>query len=99
MRLQIDVTVLRGAIAEARHRMQAVACDAAGECVATTDDAGAVTSFRSAARPFQLLPLVERGHAERWRLSDWRRSVVKNHAGLEVGRLEPSVRVLAPTVS
>ena len=70
MRLEIDVVVWRGAIAESRHRMQAAACDAAGRCVAETAGARVSTTFRSAAKPFQLLPLVERGYAERFGLSD-----------------------------
>ena len=70
MRLDIDVRLWRGAIPESRHRIQAVAVRADGRTELETDQSGLVTSFRSAAKPFQALPLVERGHAERWRLSD-----------------------------
>jgi L-asparaginase II len=70
MRLQIDVVVWRGPIPESRHRIQAVACDADGQLEAATDQPQILTTFRSAAKPFQLLPLVERGHADRWRFSD-----------------------------
>ena len=70
MRLQIEVVVRRGTIAESRHHMQAAACDAAGRCVAETALPRMSTTFRSAAKPFQLLPLVERGHADRFGLSD-----------------------------
>jgi L-asparaginase II len=70
MRLQIDVIVWRGGIRESRHRVWAAVVDPDGRLVAGTGQADAVTTFRSAAKPFQLLPLVERGHAERWGLSD-----------------------------
>jgi len=64
MRLHAEVLVLRGAIAESRHRVQCAVVDGRGGLLAGTDHAAAVTSFRSAAKPFQLLPLVERGHAD-----------------------------------
>lgn len=70
MKLQIEVVVRRGAIAESRHLIQAAVCDPAGREVAGTAGSGRSTTFRSAAKPFQLLPLVERGFADRWRLSD-----------------------------
>ena len=70
MRLQIDVIVRRGAIAESHHSFRAAVCDTAGRSVAGTDGSGTVTTFRSAAKPFQLLPLIERGHADRLGLSD-----------------------------
>jgi L-asparaginase II len=94
MRLEIEVVVRRGAIAESRHRIQAAVCDAAGRCVAATVEPGA-TTFRSAAKPFQLLPLVERGYAERWRLSDEELAIMAGshtgsayHVGLVRGILE-----------
>jgi L-asparaginase II len=65
MRLQAEVIVLRGDIAESRHQVQSVAVDRAGTIAAATRDPDRVTSFRSAAKPFQLLPFVERGHADR----------------------------------
>lgn len=82
MRLEIDVMVWRGAIPESRHRIQAVAVSADGQVVFETPDAGLVTSFRSAAKPFQALPLVERGHAERWRWTDEELAVMcASHTG------------------
>ena len=70
MRLQIEVVVRRGAIAESRHSFQAAVCDRAGRSVAGTAFAAHATTLRSAAKPFQLLPLVERGHADRLGLSE-----------------------------
>jgi L-asparaginase II len=68
MRVQIEVVVWRGDIAESRHRVHAVAADSQGR--ALLDGGDLVTTYRSAAKPFQALPLVERGHAERWQVSD-----------------------------
>lgn len=62
--MHLEVQVWRGDIAESRHRIQAVACDATGRIVFATERPGTVTTMRSAAKPFQLLPLVERGHAD-----------------------------------
>ena len=64
MRLQAEVHVLRGDIAESRHRVQCIMVDAAGGVRASTAHTERVTSFRSAAKPFQLLPFIERGHAD-----------------------------------
>jgi len=64
MPLQAEVVVLRGDIAESRHRVQCVLADGSGGVRAATARPGIVTSFRSAAKPFQLLPFVERGHAD-----------------------------------
>src|SRR5436853_437062 len=67
MRLQIEVVVRRGAIAESRHHIQAVACDAAGRALAATDGAGHVTTFRSAAK-------LGLARAEGWTLEGYERA-------------------------
>lgn len=82
MRLEIDVLVWRGAIPESRHRIQAVAVSADGRVAFETAQTGLITSFRSAAKPFQALPLVERGHAKRWLWSDEELAVMcASHTG------------------
>jgi L-asparaginase II len=82
MRLQIDVLVWRGAIPESRHRVQAAVSDPAGRLEAGTEQADVFTTFRSATKPFQLLPLVERGHADRWRWSDEQLAIMSaSHTG------------------
>ena len=70
MQLTLAVHVVRGTIRESCHRLEAAACDAHGRLVAGTEDSRRVTTFRSSAKPFQLLPLVERGHADRWNFRD-----------------------------
>jgi L-asparaginase II len=82
MRLTLEVIVWRGSIAESRHRVLVAVCDQHGNLVAGSDEAGRVTTFRSAAKPFQLLPLVERGHAERFRFSEEELAVMAaSHTG------------------
>ena len=63
-RVHAEVLVVRGAIAESRHRVQCAVVDDSGRLLAATEAPAGVTSFRSSAKPFQLLPFVERGHAE-----------------------------------
>jgi L-asparaginase II len=87
MRLQLDVIVRRGEIPESRHRVQAAAVDASGRAVLETDDAALVTTFRSAAKPFQALPLIERGHGDRWRITDEELAVMcASHTGSDYHR-------------
>jgi L-asparaginase II len=69
VRLRIEVEVWRGSIPETRHRIQVAVVDASGALVTATAEPDLVTSFRSSAKPFQLLPLVEGGHTERWGFS------------------------------
>ncbi|HEY6195939.1 MAG TPA: asparaginase [Candidatus Eisenbacteria bacterium] len=64
MRVQAEVVVFRGDIAESHHRVECVAADPTGALRAASAHPERVTSFRSAAKPFQLLPFVERGHAD-----------------------------------
>ena len=62
--MALEVQLWRGAIPESRHRLQAAVCDSAGHVVFATESPHLVTTLRSAAKPFQLLSLVERGHAD-----------------------------------
>jgi len=66
IRLDIQVLVWRGSIPESRHRVQAVCAEPTGRMRAATAEPRLMTAFRSAAKPFQMLPLVERGHADRF---------------------------------
>jgi len=81
-RLHAEVLVFRGAIAESRHRVQCAVADDAGRLQAATDAPAGVTSFRSSAKPFQLLPLVERGHADRLGCSEAELAIMAaSHSG------------------
>src|SRR5262245_17790202 len=70
MTLSLEVQAWRGSILESRHRVEAAVSDVEGRLHAGTHDPHLVSSFRSSAKPFQLLALVERGHADRFGFSD-----------------------------
>jgi L-asparaginase II len=82
MRVHVEVTVRRGPVVESRHALRFAACDPAGRLVASSPDPDRVTMFRSSAKPFQLLPLVERGYADRWGFGDEELAVMAaSHTG------------------
>jgi len=82
VQVSVEVQAWRGSIAESRHRLEFAAIDAEGRLHAGSGDARRVTSFRSSAKPFQLLALVERGHAERFGFSDEELAVMAaSHTG------------------
>ncbi len=95
MSVQLEVHARRGEIVESRHRVEFACVRADGQAAEQTADPGFVTTFRSSAKPFQLLPLVERGHAERWGFTDEELAVMSAshtgsayHLGLVEGILE-----------
>ncbi len=55
----------RGSTLESRHRVHVAVVDASGKLVAQAGDSAYRTFWRSAAKPFQALPLVEDGVVER----------------------------------
>jgi L-asparaginase II len=54
----------RGGIVESIHHGVVVAVDAYGEAVAATGDVERVVFFRSSAKPFQAIPVIESGAAD-----------------------------------
>lgn len=54
-----SVEVVRGGVVESRHTVSVVVADGRGDSVVTLGDPGALTFYRSAAKPLQALPLVE----------------------------------------
>jgi len=58
------VEVVRGELVEARHPVHAVVTDPDGRILAAVGEPGLRTSYRSAAKPFQALPLAEEGVAD-----------------------------------
>jgi len=59
----------RGSILESRHRVHVAVVDGSGRLVASAGDPDYTTFWRSAAKPFQALPLVEDGVVERFGLT------------------------------
>src|SRR5919206_1994988 len=64
------VLVTRGSFVESVHRGHVVAVDGRGRTVAVLGSAEAVSFMRSAAKPFQAVPLVASGAAEAFGLED-----------------------------
>jgi L-asparaginase II len=60
------IEVVRGGVVESRHAVHVAVTDSSGRLVAATGDARSRTFYRSAAKPFQALPLVEDGVVDRF---------------------------------
>ena len=58
----------RGALVESRHAVSAAVVDAGGRLLAHAGDADLITFWRSAAKPFQALPLLVDGAVDRFGL-------------------------------
>lgn len=67
---QLTVEATRGDLVESVHQVSCVVADASGRQVAEAGTPSGVTWWRSAAKPFQAMPLVEDGAADRWGLGD-----------------------------
>lgn len=66
----VAVEVHRGPVVESVHRVHLAVCDGQGNLVASVGDPDLVTFTRSAAKPFQALPLVTSGAADRYGLTE-----------------------------
>ena len=65
----MQVELRRGSVIESRHTVHVAVVDADGRLVAHAGDPHYVTFWRSAAKPFQAMPLVLDGAAERFGLT------------------------------
>jgi len=63
---ELVIEVTRQGHVESRHLVSAAVVDASGKLVASAGNPELVTFWRSAAKPFQALPLVQDGGAERF---------------------------------
>ena len=63
------IEVVRGGIVESRHAVHVAVTDEAGRLIAWVGEVEQETFYRSAAKPFQALPLVEEGVVERFALT------------------------------
>lgn len=64
------VEVTRGSIVESRHRGHVAAVDGEGRLAAWLGEPATVTYLRSSAKPFQAIPLVASGAADRFGLTE-----------------------------
>lgn len=77
-----SVEVVRDTLVESRHRVHVAVVDADRRLRAYAGDPELVTYFRSAAKPFQALPVVDDGAADRFGLTEAEMAVVcGSHAG------------------
>ncbi len=63
------IEVVRGGVVESRHTVHVAVADSSGRLVATRGNVRSRTFYRSAAKPFQALPLVEDGVVDRFGIS------------------------------
>ena len=79
------VTVTRGSLVEARHRGFIAIADGRGKLTASLGDVSVRAWSRSAAKPFQAIPLIESGAADHFRLTPRELAVITaSHSGEEL---------------
>jgi len=66
---ELRVEAVRGPMVESVHWVSAVVVDTAGDRLAWSGDPELVTFWRSAAKPFQAIPVIDDGAADRFKLS------------------------------
>ena len=69
MGVTMQVELRRGTVVESRHRVHVAVVNVDGTLVAEAGDPQFVTFWRSAAKPFQAMPLIDDGAADRFRLT------------------------------
>ena len=92
--MTIRVEVLRGGTVESEHVVEGVVVDARGHVRAATARPDRVTFFRSSAKPFQLVPLVERGHADALGLTDRHLALMSASHNGEPAHVEGTLEIL-----
>jgi len=76
------VEVMRGGRVESEHCGAIAVVDAAGQLIAHVGDVRLVSYLRSSAKPFQLLPLIESGAADRFGFTDAELAIIAgSHSG------------------
>jgi len=88
------VVLRRGGIVESEHRIHGVVTDAGGTVLAGFGDVERHVFLRSAAKPFQAIPLVADGAADHFRLSSRELAVTCGSHGGEDGHVETVTRLL-----
>lgn len=76
------VEITRGALVESRHRGFISVADGSGREILSLGDTKSRTYFRSAAKPFQTIPIISSGAAARFRLTRAELAVITgSHSG------------------
>ena len=76
------VEVTRGGRVESEHRGAIAVVEASGKLIAQVGDVDLISFLRSSAKPFQLLPLVESGAADRFGFTDQELAIIAgSHSG------------------
>ena len=68
--LDLDIVVTRGGAVESQHRVHAAVVDGSGKLIHAARDAHVVTFWRSCAKPFQVMPLIETEAFDRLKWGD-----------------------------
>ena len=89
------VETTRGGLVESIHRVSVAVTDPAGHLLAGAGDPGLVTFWRSAAKPFQAIPLVEDGVLERFGLGSEELALACGSHSSEMVHLAVAERFLA----
>ena len=91
----LRVETVRGPLVESVHQVSAVVVDADGRRVAWSGDPDMVTFWRSSAKPFQAIPLVDDGAADRFGFSEVELALACASHSSEPVHLETVDRMLA----
>ncbi|NOT63467.1 MAG: asparaginase, partial [Acidobacteria bacterium] len=76
------IEITRGAFVESLHRGHIAAIDPAGKVVAQIGNIETITHYRSAAKPFQAIPLVSTGAANYFKFTTQELAVINgSHSG------------------
>ncbi|MCG3161758.1 MAG: hypothetical protein JMDDDDMK_02967 [Acidobacteria bacterium] len=89
------VEVTRGSMVESRHRGFIAVVDATGGVIAKIGDIGTPAWFRSAAKPFQTIPIITSGAAARYSFTPRELAVITgSHSGESI-HLETVISILS----
>ncbi|MGH9751351.1 MAG: asparaginase [Blastocatellia bacterium] len=88
------VEITRGSMIESRHRGFIAVVDAAGVIVASLGDIGTRACFRSAAKPFQTIPIITSGASMRYGFTPRELAVIAGSHSGESAHLETVLSIL-----
>ncbi|HWZ27954.1 MAG TPA: asparaginase, partial [Gemmatimonadales bacterium] len=84
----MHVELIRGTIVESRHRVHAAVVDGAGTLIASAGEPDFVTFWRSAAKPFQAMPLVSDGAIDHFGITREELALACASHSSEMGQVE-----------